>query len=295
MTIKIGGPLAAPRAIGGMAAGYLEVLKPRETALITFIGASAAVVAGGGVPPLDRWFLAAVAILLGSAGCNGLTNYLDRGIDARMQRTRHRVLPSGGIQPAEKVLPLTIGLVAIALVLVWFLHPLAFWGGVVGVAASLVGRGRSLSHLLGGISSAAPVWVGWLAISSQPSPALLWLCLLVFIWVPIHVWSLILSYRDDYLGAGLRILPVTWREANVVKVLVALSSLLYGVSLALFFWGGFGGLYLVAANILGLAMIYASLRLLKVGSFQGAWRLYKLSSYPYLGLTFLALILDLWL
>jgi protoheme IX farnesyltransferase len=278
-----------------MAAGYLEVLKPRETALITFIGASAAVVAGGGVPPLDRLLLAAVAILLGSAGCNGLTNYLDRKVDARMQRTRYRVLPSGGIRPAEKVLPLTIGLVVVALALAWFLHPLAFWGGVVGVAAALVARGRSLSHLLGGISSAAPVWVGWLAISPQPSPALLWLCLLVFIWVPIHVWSLMLAYRDDYLKAGLRILPVSWREADAFKALVALSFLLYGVSLALYFWGGFGGLYLVAANILGLGMIYASLRLLKGGFFQGAWRLYKLSSYPYLGLIFLALMLDLWL
>ena len=67
-----------------------------------------------------------ITLLLGSAGVNGLTNYLDRDVDARMQRTKHRVLPAKRIEPPEKVLPLTIGLVIVGLVLAWQLHPLSF-------------------------------------------------------------------------------------------------------------------------------------------------------------------------
>ncbi|MEE8473345.1 MAG: UbiA family prenyltransferase [Dehalococcoidia bacterium] len=295
MSIKIRGSLEASGVAGGMTAAYLEVLRPRETLLVTFLGTCAAVVAGGGVPPLGRLLLVAVAVLLGAAGCSGLTNYLDRGVDSRLRRTRHRVLPSGVIRPAERVLPPAIALVAVALVLAWLLHPLAFLGGLVGVAASLVARGRHLSHHLGGISGVAPVWVGWVSIAPQFSPALVWLCILVLLWVPLHVWSLMLAYRDDYLGAGLGIPSLTWRERDVAKVLVALACLLYGVSLALYFWGGFGPLYLVSANILGLALVFTSLRLLKGGFSPGTWRLYKVSAYPFMGLTFLALILDFWL
>ncbi len=108
---------------------YLEVLKPRESSLITFIGVCAAVIAGGGQPSLDRLLLILI-IILTSAGVNGLTNYLDRQIDAKMQRTRRRALPLKRIYPAEKVLPLTIGLVIIGLVLAWQLHPFSFLTGL---------------------------------------------------------------------------------------------------------------------------------------------------------------------
>jgi len=101
---------------------YIEVLKPRESCLITFIGLCAAIIAGAGFPPIGKLLLVLITILLGSAGVNGLTNYLDRDVDARMLRTRHRALPSKRIYPAEKVLPLTIGLVVIGLALAWQLR-----------------------------------------------------------------------------------------------------------------------------------------------------------------------------
>jgi len=283
------------RPLGEVVLSYVDVLKPRETSLITFIGALAAMVAGGGFPPFDRWILATIAILLGSGGTNGLTNYLDRNFDALMVRTRHRALPSKRVYPPEKVLPLTIGMVVVALALAWWLHPWAALGGLVGVVAAMIARGTTSSHFLGGVSSVSPVLVGWLAIDPHFSPALLLLCLLVFIWVPLHVWSVILAWREDHLNAGLRVFPATWEQRDAVKVLFALSIALYGVSLALYFWGEFGAVYLVVANILGVAIVFASYRLWRSKVIWDAWLVYKLSAYPYLGLTFLALALDMWI
>jgi len=80
---------------------YIEVLKPRETILLTFIGFCAAVVAGAGHPPVGWLLLATLAILVGSGGCNGITNYIDREVDAKMKRTQHRPLPSKRIYPVS--------------------------------------------------------------------------------------------------------------------------------------------------------------------------------------------------
>ena len=289
------GLIIGSQSLRERALSYIDVLKPRETSLITFIGTFSAIVAGEGFPSPERCALAALAIFLGSGGTNGLTNYLDRGFDALMVRTRDRALPSKRIHPPEKVLPLTIGMVIVALALAWWLHPWAALGGLVGVIAAMIARGTTWSHFLGGISSVSPVLVGWLAINPRFSPALLLLCLLVFIWVPLHVWSVILAWRQDHLNAGLRVFPATWEPRDAVKVLFALSFVLYLTSLALYFLGRFGTIYLVIANILGLGVVVAGYRLWRSKIIWDAWLVYKLSAYPYLGLTFLALALDLWL
>jgi len=275
---------------------YVEILKPRESSLLTFIGVCAAIIAGGGYSPLDKLLLVLIAILLGSAGVNGLTNYLDRNVDARMQRTKYRALPSKRIYPAEKVLPLTIGLVIIGLVLAWQLHPYSFISGLVGTIAAVVWRKRwTCVFPQGVLASCAPVLIGWFAIESTFSWQLLLLCLLIAIWLPLHLWSVMIANREDYLGAGISYFPVNREAREVVKVLLVLSLVLYAASITLYFVGGFAWLYLVLAILLGGTVVYTSLRLVISISSQNAWRLYKLSAFPYLGLIFLTMCLDIWL
>ena len=275
---------------------YFEVLKPRESSLITFIGVCAAVIAGGGHPPIDKLLLALVTILLGSAGVNGLTNYLDRDLDARMERTRHRALPSRRIYPSQKVLSLTIGLVIVGLVLAWQLHPFCFISGLVGTAAALAWRKRWTCVFPQGIlASCAPVLIGWFAIAPNFSWSLLLLCLLIAVWLPLHLWSVMIANREDYLRAGISYFPVSQETGQVVKLLMVLSLTLYAASIALYFVGSFTWLYLVLANILGGTLLYTSLRLVISVSSRDSWRLYKLSAFPYLGLIFLAMGLDTWL
>ena len=66
---------APPRTKGII--DYITVLKPRETVLLVFIGICSAVVAGQGSAPWDVLLLALAALTAGSAGANGITNYLD--------------------------------------------------------------------------------------------------------------------------------------------------------------------------------------------------------------------------
>jgi len=274
---------------------YIEVLKPLPSILLTFIGVCAAIIAGEGQLSL-KLFLVLITILLVTAGANGLTNYLDRNVDARMQRTKNRALPSKRICPPQKILPLTIGLLIIGLVLAWQLHPFAFLAGLGGALAAATWRKKvTCVYPQGVVASCAPILMGWFAIKPVLSWEILLLCILVALWLPLHVWSLIITNREDYLQAGLSYFPISYEVKSSVKVLLVFSLTLYAASITLYFIGSFAWLYLVLANLLGIMMVYASSRLVISSATKDAWRLYKLSAFPYLGLIFLIMCLDIWL
>jgi len=274
---------------------YITVLKPVETSLLTFIGICSVFIAAAGYPSAKVFFLALIAIFLGSAGSNGLTNYLDRNVDARMKRTSNRALPSKRIDPPQKALPLIIGLILIGLALAWMLHPLCFLVGIIGVIASSIWRKTISCTFLGIVAGCAPVLIGWFAVSPAFDARILLLCSLVAIWTPIHVWTLMIANREDYLGAGLSYFPLSWQVKDVVKILFGLSILLYLVSMLIYIVADFRLFYLIIANIIGGLMVYANARLLWSKTSIAAWRVYKLSAFPYLGIIFLTMCADIWL
>ncbi len=213
-----------------------------------------------------------------------------------MPRTKHRVLPSQRVYPPEKVLPLTIGLIVVGLALAWLLHPLSFLTDLAGTAAAVVWRKRTTCVFPQGMfTSCAPVLMGWFAVKPIFSWEILLLCLLIAFWLPLHVWSVTIAHREDYIRAGLSISPVNWEVKEAVKVLLWFNLALYAVSIGLYFAGNFGWLYLAVANLLGIMMLYDSFRLVVSTVSGDAWRLCKLSAFPYLGLIFLVMCLDIWL
>lgn len=272
---------------------YIEVLKPRETSLLVFMGACAAIIAADGNLPAGTFVLTVIAVTLGSAGCNGLTNYLDRNVDARAMRTCNRVLPSGRIYPPQKVLPLIIGLIVMALALAYVVNPLCFIFGLMGTLASALWRKTAIScTFLGIIAGCSPVLIGWFALKPVFDIKILFICLLVAFWIPIHIWSIMVANREDYLGAGLNYFPLNLKVKHTVRILLALSVFLYIISLLLYLFSDLKLLYLLAANILGILMIVANARLLLSTTSVAAWQVYKLSSFPYLGIMFLVMSLD---
>ncbi len=275
---------------------YIEVLKPRESILLTFIGFCVVIIASQGQVTWDRLMLAVITILFASAGANGLTNYLDRDIDARMKRTRGRVLPSKRIYPPEKVLPLTVGLVNIGLILAFLLHPYCFFAGLAGTLAAILWRKRwTCVFPQGIIASWAPVLMGWFAVDPGFNWQLLLLCVLIAIWLPLHLWSVMIANREDYLGAGIDYFPMSREPKKVIKLLLGLSIILYATSIGIYFIAGFSWLYLVLANAMGIVLLYTSTRLVLSNSSKDSWKLYKMSAFPYLGFIFLAMCIDIWL
>jgi len=281
-------------------ADYLNVIKPRETSLLVFIGACSAIVAAaaaGGAFPVGVFILTVIAITCGSAGANGLTNYLDRDVDALMARTCKRALPAGRIKPPWKALPLIIVLIAAGLALAWMISPLCFIIGLVGMLASGILRKTVSCTYFGIIAGSSPVLIGWYALNPQPvigAMPMLFFCLIAA-WTPLHVWTLMLANRSDYEGAGLHYFPLSWPDRRVIILLAVLSLALSAAGILIYFLSGFlHWLYLSVAVLMSLLMVYASIRLLIAPTSRNAWMVYKLSAFPYLGIIFLVMVIDSW-
>ncbi len=279
---------------------YLNVLKPKETSLLVFIGACSALVAAaamGGPFPVGTFILTLVAITCGSAGANGLTNYLDRDVDALMSRTCKRALPSGRIKPPWRVLPMIAVLIVAGLILAWMLSPACFFIGLVGVLTSGILRKTVSCTYFGIIAGSSPVLIGWYAVSQPPvvtAMPVLFFCLIAA-WTPLHVWTLMLANRSDYEGAGLHYFPLSWPDRRVITLLAVLSLALSAFGVLIYFLSGFlHWLYLSVAVLMSLLMVSASVRLLIAPNSRNAWIVYKLSAFPYLGIIFLIMVVDSW-
>ena len=108
-----------PLTVSRQALAYIEVTKPLPSALLAFIGVCTAFIASEGAVSFHL-LLVLAAVLVASAGANGLTNYLDRNLDSRMKRTCDRALPAGRISSPQKVLPFLAVLIGGGLALAWF-------------------------------------------------------------------------------------------------------------------------------------------------------------------------------
>src|SRR5437870_3137064 len=284
---------------------YYEYTKPKIWYLLVFTSLTATFVAGtllsNGLSPI-KWIITGLAITSGCAGCNALTNYIDRDIDAVMNRTRHRPIPSGRITPAAG-LRFGLALIATSILLSFALNLLSvLWMALgvldnVGVYSLLLKRRSALNILLGGFSGGLPVLFGWSAatpgpIGSLPHPIFpLLMAGLVFVWIPVHIWFLAVSYRSDYSNARVPMLPVVVGSTTALRLITIFSMIMVPFSLALYFLGPFRQIYGAVALVSGLAILAGSLWVLYKPTETNAWRMFKVTS-PYLSLLFAVMIID---
>jgi protoheme IX farnesyltransferase len=168
---------------------YWRLTKPRIWGLLVFTGVVAMLVAYRETrAPLSgaQLLVGAIALTLGSAAANTLTNYHDRDIDGIMERTKSRPLPSGTISPPWKALVfgLVMASLSVAIPLLYF-NPLSSAFMLVGLADNIVvyslllKRRSWLNIILGGVSGGMPVLVGYAAIANAVSPLALYMAALV--------------------------------------------------------------------------------------------------------------------
>jgi protoheme IX farnesyltransferase len=278
---------------------YVEVTKPPIVFLLVFTSFATMIIAWKHTllsltPTL--LIVATVAITAASAGCDTLTSYVDRDIDAIMHRTRHRPIPSGRIAP-KRALLWGLLLAAVGLGLAYWINPLSFIWIALGVIDnvviySLLLKRRNPSNIiLGGISGGLPVMFGWSAVTNRVELLPLLLAALVVLWIPGHIWSLAIFTKEDYKRARVPMLPVVTKLSTALRCIVSTVVLMIPFSLLIWLEGGFGWLYLAVATVFGLWVLYVNLKLFLHPDNKMAYRAFKVSS-PYLFALFVAMILD---
>jgi len=278
---------------------YVEVTKPPIVSLLVFTSAATMVVALiKTLQAFNPWlFLEAVAaITAASAGCDVLTSYIDRDIDAVMHRTQHRPIPSGRIK-ANRALLWGLLLSAIGLFLALWINSMAFLWIALGVVDNVVVYSMLLKRrspwniILGGVSGGLPVMFGWSAVTGSVSLLPILLSSLVVLWIPGHIWSLAIFTKDDYKRARVPMLPVVTKLRVALRCIVSTVVLMFPFSLWIFFVGNFGLIYLAVAVVFGLAVLYVNFELFVHPDDKMAYKAFKISS-PYLFTLFLAMTID---
>ncbi len=281
---------------------YWGLSKPKIVLLLVFTGIAGMLVAYKEVhqaPNIIALGIGFVAILLGSAGAEVLTNYHDRDIDSMMKRTHNRPIPTGRVTPRNALI---FGLAASALSVLlsayfnWLAAACMLFGLVdnVGVYSLWLKRRSWLNIILGGISGGMPVLVGYTAVAGAITPLALFMSALVIVWIPTHIWSLAIKEREEYRAAKIPMLPVIVSERVATVCIAFTSSLLVVFSLAILLVPDAASpFYTVSAAALGATILGYSIKLAIDRTTKTAWTLFKLSS-PYLTVIFIVIVLNIW-
>ena len=294
---------------------YYELTKPKIWYLLVFTAFGAALTASHiydiEISPAT-WLLMLFSVAAGSAAANTLTNYHDRDIDAIMERTKARPLPSKRIFPAVKARNFGLVLAGISLVLalgisftttleqgIWATGFIAF-GLLNNVLVYSYGLKRSsrTNIILGGLCGGSPPMIGWVAVTMSD----LWtmglaMAGLVFIWIPMHIWALTLHFKEDYNKVNVPMLTAVQSEKTSARVIAGSTVVMVLFSIAPFFITTENGeemvsdIYLWTAIASGALMVGLSIWVIFKPIEKASWTLFKFSS-PYLAVLFIALMVD---
>jgi protoheme IX farnesyltransferase len=278
-------------------AGFVALTKPRIIELLLVTTVPTMVVAERGLPSI--WLMIATVIggTLAAGGANAINMYVDRDIDAVMERTKDRPLVTGVVQPRE-ALVFAIAIEVAAFVWLWaFVNLLS---AVLAVSACLfyvfvytlwLKRSSERNIVIGGAAGAVPVLVGWAAVTNSLSWAPVVLFGIIFYWTPPHFWALAVKYKDDYAAVNVPMLPSVASLRTTAIRIIGYTLLLW--LLTIVFWpvAEMGWIYGVAAVLLGAVFTWYALALYREQTTKSAMRLFGWS-ITYVTLLFGAMALD---
>jgi protoheme IX farnesyltransferase len=244
--------------------------------------------------------LAAVLAIAAGAGAAGALNmWYDADIDAVMSRTAMRPIPRGKIFPFEAlvfglvlsgfavtVLALTTNLTAAALLACTILF-------YVVVYTAWLKRVTRQNIVIGGAAGALPPVIGWAAATGSVGLEPLTLFLIIFLWTPPHFWALALNRTDDYVRAGVPMLPVVAGRAATTRQILIYSALLVPASELPWVLGFAGTAYGAIAALCGAVFLLLAGQLNRTAEAdrRTAHRLFVFS-IAYLFVLFAALLVD---
>jgi len=277
---------------------YIELTKPRITWLIlmsTGIGYFFGL-RGGSV----EW-LVVLHTLLGTgllaSGTATLNEWYEREADAKMRRTSGRPIPSGRVSPTRAlVFGIALSVAGFADLALAVNRVAATWG-LITLASYLflytpLKQRTPHATTVGAFPGAMPPLIGYAASAGMLTAEAWALFAILFLWQFPHFLAIAWMYREDYGRAGIVMLPVVEPDGKATaRQIVICSLLLVPVSLAPSFLGMAGMAYLAGALALGLAFLYAGIRV-ALDRTKPRARGVLLASVMYLPLLYSLMLLD---
>jgi heme o synthase len=290
-------PFAALSMAMRRARAFFILAKPEITLMVMISAGVASVMASDSLRVMVLVH-SVVGIGLLAAGAGVLNQYLERELDGNMRRTTRRPLPAGELSESHALI---FGVVVSSLGMLYVLLLLNALTALLGLLTLIsylfiytpLKTKTSLCTFVGAFPGAAPVLMGWSAMTNSLTLEAAALYAILFLWQFPHFYAIGWLYRDDYARAGMLMLPA--QEANdgrtTFRLILISTQLLIIASLLLTFIAHTGTLYLVSAMILGFCFYYFAYQVSLSQSKLAAKRLLH-ASVIYLPLLYLFMILD---
>jgi len=214
---------------------YWPLIKSLQTGLLVLTGFAGYVSARCPVYNLTDIVGLVGSLFLAVSGSTILNMAWDRDIDAKMDRTKNRPLPSGLIESGEAWI---VGFVLSILGLIWAASLDILYAGVVfaGLFIDVViytiwlKRRSAWSIVWGGVSGGMPILAGRvLGTGSIDEVGILFMFGILF-WIPTHILTFSIKYAKDYAAADIPTFPSTY-GVNNTRFIIAVSSVLSALSI----------------------------------------------------------------
>jgi heme o synthase len=278
-------------------AAFFELTKPRIAFMLVLTSAAGFYLGSTGNFDFVLFINSVIGITLLAFGVATLNQFIERRTDALMERTAKRPLPTNKVSPAEALIfgmILTISAEIYLAVLVNFLT--AGLGLIVIVGYVLLytplKTKTSASTAIGAIPGAMPPLMGWTSASNEITLGAWILFAMLFLWQFPHFLAIAWMYKEQYAKAGILMLPVVEPAGKITAVqIVVFTLMLLPVSLAPYFFGVSGVVYLIGAGLLGIWFLFASIQAARAKSVEKARKL-LLVSVLYLPLIFALMVFN---
>ena len=246
---------------------YLELCKPKVVALMVFTAIVGMLLADPGNVAIATFIYATLGIGLVASSAAAINHVADSRIDAAMDRTKLRPLPSGALSKTSVLtFAALIGFIGMAILIVKInvLTAILTFASLVGYAViytMYLKRATPQNIVIGGLAGATPPLLGWTAVTGQVDANGLLLLLIIFTWTPPHFWALALYRKEEYAKVDIPMLPVTHGD-DYTRLQITLYTILMCVITVLpFFTGMSGWIYLLSVLVLNAIFLYYAISL----------------------------------
>jgi protoheme IX farnesyltransferase len=278
-------------------ADLVELTKPRIVLMVLVTAFVGFYVGSEKVPDYLRLLQMLLGVALAAGGTLALNQFLERETDAMMERTRHRPLPDGRVQPREALWFGTAITIAGLAYLALAVNIESAWVTALVTLSYLffytpMKRRSSLCMLVGAVPGALPPVIGWVAARGAFDVDAWVLFAIMFLWQVPHTLAIARLYREDFAKAGIQFLPVIEPEgSSTSRQIISHCAALLAVSLLPTLLGLAGAIYFVVAFVLGAGFLASGVRLAMESTVNGARRL-LFASLIYLPVLLLVMALD---
>lgn len=231
-----------------------------------------ALTAAGGFLLAAKWHIDLVlflATIIGTclviASACVINNYIDRGIDQKMARTKGRALVTGKISGQWAIIyGVTLGMLGFTALIVWT-NWLVVAIGLIAYIDYIVlyGVSKRISvhgTLVGSIAGAAPPVAGYCAVTGHFDLGAFIVFAIMVCWQMVHFYAIAIRRAKDYKAAKIPVLPlVKGVQATKIQMICYTIAFIAAVT-SLGAFGYTGYTFVVVMAGLGLYWLYRGLK-----------------------------------